>query len=76
MYKKVVLSIVLLTAVFIGAVQAQTPPPPPGGPGIGDPPIGGTLPIGDGVVFLLILVVIYSIVKIYKTKSQFNSNSK
>ena len=54
--------VVILPAISLG----QAPPPPPGGPGSGDPPIGGTVPVDDGVVFLIISALIYTGFKAYQ----------
>ena len=48
-------------------ILAQAPPPPPGGPGTTDPPIGGTLPIDDGFIFLLIPALIYIAFKTHQS---------
>lgn len=41
------------------------PDPPPGGPGGGDPPVGGS-PLGDGFGLLLAFAFLYALLIAYK----------
>ena len=70
--KKVILSAVFIFA--IGALSAQTPPPPNGNGGdptsSGNTPVGGGAPIGSGVAILLVLGAGYGGKKVYDYKKR------
>lgn len=68
--KKIITAAIFIFA--IGALSAQTPPPPNGGndPGGGNTPVGGGAPIGSGVAILLALGAGYGGKKIYEFKKR------
>ena len=66
----ILINILLVNLIFPVVIFAQAPPPPPGGPGSGDPPIGGTVPIDNGLIFLLLFAVIYASVKLYQARTK------
>ena len=60
---------ILILCLFLahGAIEAQPPPPDPGG---GDIPIGGSLPIGSGAIILITLGVGYAARKAYQAREK------
>ena len=62
----IVVTIFLLSPLFLGHLLADNPPDPGGGP-TGDP-VGGGTPIGGGVVMLISLGVGYGLKKVYNLK--------
>jgi len=67
----VVLIFLMSTPLFVTNVFADAPPDPGGGPGTGDPPVGGGAPLGSGLIILLSLASGYGARKIYKSKKNF-----
>jgi hypothetical protein len=59
--------ILLLSFIFIsGYLIASQPPPPPGGTGLnGNQGPGGTAPLGEGLVALLVMGAGYGMKKVY-----------
>jgi hypothetical protein len=60
----------IVTTTFIlaiGALNAQSPPPPNGGdnPTEGNTPVGGGAPIGSGLVLLMAMAAGYGGKKVY-----------
>jgi len=71
--KKVILNLILvglLIIVPVIIVSASAPPPPPPGPGTGELPIGGTAPIGSGLVMLISMGMAYGARKIYNARKR------
>lgn len=70
--KKIIrrLTVILLfifAAVFYGNnLIADEPPNPGGGPGTGDLPVGGSAPIGGGILLLMTLGTAYGAGRIFK----------
>ncbi len=65
-FKSILATTVLVMA--LGALSAQTPPPPNNGngnPGGGNTPVGGGAPIGSGLVLMLALGAAYGGKKVY-----------
>lgn len=65
-----ILKLIIITAIVIVPLLTATasvppPPPPPGG---GDIPIGGTAPVGSGVVILVSMAAAYGAKKIYDAR--------
>ena len=65
----------ITAAIFIfamGALSAQTPPPPNGGndPGGGNTPVGGGAPVGSGLFILFALGAAYGGKKIYQMRKR------
>lgn len=60
----------ILFSIFISlpAVFADEPPPPGGGPGSGDPPVGGGTPVGEGLVLLITLGAGYAGKKVFQIR--------
>jgi hypothetical protein len=66
----VVISFLILVPVFAATASAP-PPPPPGGPTPGeDAPIGGTVPIGSGIVMLITMGAAYGAKKVYDARKK------
>ena len=66
---------IFLTIIFgiflsLSSVFADEPPPPGGGPGSGDPPVGGGTPIGEGLILLITLGTGYAGKKIYQIRKK------
>lgn len=55
--KRYIILIVLLTASHL--LIAQGPPNPPGDPSVIGDPVGGTAPLGDGMLMLVVLAFAY-----------------
>ncbi len=67
MKKKFIISILLITLfVSTNSVLAQGPPDPPGDPGSGGGPVGGSAALTSGLGILLALGAAYGGRKIYK----------
>jgi hypothetical protein len=71
-FKTMMISALIITGVALSVPSsAQAPTPPPtGGSGNGDQPIGGTAPIGGGILLLLVMGAGYGIKKVYSTKAE------
>lgn len=58
------------TALFLllstSVLRADEPPNPGGGPGTGDLPVGGSAPVGSGLVIMIGLASAYAARKIWK----------
>lgn len=56
--------------LFAVTLTAQDPPPPPGDPSNGgtNPPVGGSSPVGSGLVILIALGAAYGGRKIYQLR--------
>lgn len=74
---KKLLNILMLSAVLLAVVcsadqaMAQAPTPPPvGGTGSGDQPIGGSAPIGGGIMLLIAMGAGYAVKKVYKNNQE------
>lgn len=71
--KKAIINLILvglLIIVPVIIVSASAPPPPPPGPGTGETPIGGTAPIGSGLVMLLSMGAAYGVKKVYDSRKK------
>ena len=73
--KKVIFNLVLvglliIVPVIMVSAAAPPPPPPPGGPGTSDIPIGGSAPIGSGLVMLISMGMAYGAKKIYNARKR------
>jgi len=68
-FNLLVISFLILVPVFAATASAP-PPPPPGGPGTGDAPIGGTAPLGSGIVMLLTMGAAYGAKKVYDARKK------
>jgi len=71
--KKAILNLIIIGLLIIVPViiaSASSPPPPPPGPGTGDTPIGGTAPIGSGIVLLISMGAAYGAKKIYDARKR------
>ncbi len=55
--------------IFFGlSLLAQAPPPPPENAGAGGGPVGGSAPVGSGLVLLITLAAGYGAKKVYNSK--------
>ena len=68
-FNLLVISFLILVPVFAATASAP-PPPPPGGPDPGDAPIGGTAPLGSGIVMLLTMGAAYGAKKVYDARKK------
>ena len=73
--KKVIVNLIIFLALIIVPVitvnaSAPPPPPPPGGPGGNDIPIGGSAPVGSGLVLLLSMGAAYGAKKVYDARKK------
>jgi len=73
--KKVILNLILvglliIVPVIMVSASAPPPPPPPGGPGTGELPIGGSAPIGSGLVMLISMGLAYGAKKLYNARKR------
>ena len=66
MKKLFVLSV--LAIFFSLTLLAQAPPPPPSNAGAGGGPVGGSAPIGSGLVLLITLAAGYGAKKVFNSK--------
>ena len=66
MKKLIVLSV--LAVFFSLTLLAQAPPPPPSNAGAGGGPVGGSAPIGSGLVLLITLAAGYGAKKVFNSK--------
>jgi len=72
LFNKIMLAALLMAGLCItDSASAQPPPPPPtGGTGSSqDQPIGGTAPIGGGLILLLSMGAGYAIKKFYSNEN-------
>lgn len=71
-FNTMIISVLLITGVALSVpASAQAPTPPPvGGTGDGDQPIGGTAPVGGGILLLLSMGAGYAIKKVYNAKAE------
>ena len=69
-FNLLVISFLILVPVFAATASAPPPPPPGGGPGAGDAPIGGTAPLGSGIVMLLTMGAAYGAKKVYDARKK------
>jgi hypothetical protein len=58
-----------MVPLFIIA-QGGPPDPGDGGPGSGDPPVGGSAPLDDGIIFLMGLAVSYGAKEVYHLRKK------
>ena len=72
--KRIIINLVVIvffTLLSTTAVLASAPPPPPpGGPGTGELPIGGSAPVGSGLVILLSMGAAYGAKKVYQLRKK------
>jgi hypothetical protein len=66
MKKLIVLSV--LAIFFSLTLLAQAPPPPPSNAGTGGGPVGGSAPVGSGLVLLITLAAGYGAKKVFNSK--------
>lgn len=59
MFRRLIIMLFTLGFAVRWHLAAQ-PDPPPGGPGGGDPPVGGS-PLDDGLVFILVMAGLYGL---------------
>lgn len=72
LFNTMIVAALLMAGVCISdSASAQAPPPPPvGGTGSGnDQPIGGTAPIGGGLILLLSMGAGYALKKFYANEN-------
>lgn len=72
--RKALVNLIVITAMIVlpalTAASSSPPPPPPGGPGTGDIPIGGSAPVGSGLVLLLSMGAAYGAKKLYDARKK------
>jgi hypothetical protein len=72
--KKAILNLILVGVLIIVPViivsASDPPPPPPPGPGGDGLPIGGTAPIGSGIVMLISMGAAYGAKKVYNARKR------
>jgi hypothetical protein len=70
-FRVLLITSLLQIAPFV--IMAQQPPHPNGGisPGAGNGPVGGGAPIENGLIFLIVLAMLYGYYRLFKLK---NSN--
>ena len=72
--RKVLFSLIVIVAMIVlpvlEAASSSPPPPPPGGPAPGDIPIGGSAPVGSGLVLLLSMGAAYGAKKLYDARKK------
>jgi hypothetical protein len=65
-----IITVLLVVVPVIITCASAPPPPPPPGPGGGDAPIGGTAPIGSGVIMLISMGAAYGAKKVYNARKK------
>lgn len=68
-FNLILVGLLIIVPVIIVSASAPPPPPPPGGPG-SDIPIGGSAPIGSGLVMLISMGIAYGSKKIYNARKR------
>lgn len=72
--KKIILKLVRIALLFtlliagtilLHAQQGAPPPPPPNPAGGGNGPVGGSAPVGEGLILLLLMGATYGGKKLY-----------
>ena len=69
--KKIVLSTLFILALMLGNINLSysqdpgSPPPPPDNPGSNNGPVGGGAPVGEALVFTVLLAAGYGAKKYY-----------
>lgn len=66
--KNISLTLLFSLMLSLPSVFADEPPPPGGGPGSGDPPVGGGTPVGEGLVLLIAMGAGYASKKIFQIR--------
>ena len=61
--------LIIVPVIMASASAPPPPPPPPGGPS-GSTPIGGTAPIGSGIVMLLSMGAAYGAKKVFDARKK------
>jgi hypothetical protein len=73
--KKVIINLIIVISFIIVPVitataSAPPPPPPPGDPDPSDIPIGGSAPVGSGLILLLSMGAAYGVKKVYDARKK------
>lgn len=66
----IITGLLILVPVIYSNAAAPPPPPPPGGPGGTDQPIGGTAPVGSGLIILISMGAAYGAKKVYNARKR------
>jgi hypothetical protein len=66
----IITGLLVIVPVIFSNASAPPPPPPPPGPGGGDQPIGGTAPIGSGLIMLISMGAAYGAKKVYNARKR------
>ena len=66
----IITGLLIVVPVIITCASAPPPPPPPGGPGTGNLPIGGSAPIGSGLIMLISMGVAYGAKRVYDARKR------
>ncbi len=78
--KKIVLILIVAFLVSLNLGVIAQPPPPPSDPGGfgggGNLPVGGSAPIGNGIIFLIGFAGLYGGKKIFKARREFDKFDK
>jgi hypothetical protein len=70
-FNLIITGLFIVAPVIIATASAPPPPPPPpSGTGGGDTPIGGTAPIGSGLVMLISMGAAYGAKKVYDARKR------
>lgn len=65
----IITGLLILVPVIYSNASAPPPPPPPG-PGGTDVPIGGTAPVGSGLIILISMGAAYGAKKVYNARKR------
>jgi len=69
LYTLVIFASLIIVPVISSLASAPPPPPPPSGPGT-DTPIGGSAPVGSGLVMLLSMGAAYGAKKVFDARKK------
>lgn len=69
-FNLIIIGLLIIVPVIASNAAAPPPPPPPPGPGTGDQPIGGTAPIGSGLIILISMGAAYGAKKVYNARKR------
>jgi hypothetical protein len=66
----IITGLLVVVPVIITCASAPPPPPPPPGGGGSGSPIGGTAPIGSGLIMLISMGAAYGAKKVYNARKR------
>jgi len=69
-FNLIITGLLIVVPVIIASASAPPPPPPPPGGSGGQAPIGGSAPIGSGLVILISMGAAYGAKKVFNARKR------